>query len=294
MKYAGVDGVFIDWPGTLNHNDYPQNHRNSEAIIRGTERVGLEFAVVYEDRNIGIGWEDGVVPDRIAAAQNDIRHAGNNFFNKGNYVRVNGAPLLLVFGPITFQNPNDWTQIFSVLGQRPTFVTLWYESQDAGSNAAGEYCWIWTDYLDGVRNFYTNRPLGVKIGGAYPGFRTFYREGGWQDDIHWELPYGSTFSQLLDLAISNNIGMIQLNTWNDYGEGTMIEPTREFGDTYLRQLQEKAGVPYGGRELGLVKDLYFKRQEHKDNKAKMDELQVAFEALAALEVDIAEKILNSV
>jgi len=294
MKYAGVDGVFIDWPGTLQHNDYPANHRNSEAIIRGTERVGLEFAVVYEDRNIGIGWQDGVVSDRIAAAQNDMRYAGNNFFTKSNYVRVNGAPLLLVFGPITFENPNDWSQIFNVLNQRPTFLTLWYESQDAGQNAAGEYCWIWTDYIDGIRNFYQNRPLGVKIGGAYPGFHTFYREGGWQDDIHWQLPFGSTFSQLLDLALQYNIGMIQLNTWNDYGEGTMIEPTREFGDSFLRTLQEKAGVPFSGRELGLVKDLYFKRQEHKESRTKMDQLQVAFEALAALEVDIAEEILNSV
>ncbi len=31
---------------------------------------------------------------------------------------------------------------------------------------------------------------------------------------------------------------IQLVTWNDYGEGTMIEPTHEFGYTFLEIVQQ--------------------------------------------------------
>jgi hypothetical protein len=74
----------------------------------------------------------------------------------------------------------------------------------------------------------------------------------------------------------------------------MIEPTREFGDQFLRTLQEKVAVQYGKRELDLVKDLYFKRQANKDNKAAMDKLQLVNEALAALEVDIAEALLKQI
>ncbi len=31
------------------------------------------------------------------------------------------------------------------------------------SSAAGEYAWIYSDFMDGLDNFYNNRPLGVKV-----------------------------------------------------------------------------------------------------------------------------------
>jgi len=54
MKLSGVSGVFIDWPGTANVFDYAKNKQNSEAIIKGCERHGLQFAIVYEDHNLGM------------------------------------------------------------------------------------------------------------------------------------------------------------------------------------------------------------------------------------------------
>jgi hypothetical protein len=52
MKLAGVDGVLIDWPGTTNAFDYVRNRQKSEAFIQKVAKVGLEFAVVYEDHNL--------------------------------------------------------------------------------------------------------------------------------------------------------------------------------------------------------------------------------------------------
>ncbi len=52
MKYAGLDGVLIDWPGTVNAYDYPNNLKNCEAIMALTAAVGLDFAIVYEDANV--------------------------------------------------------------------------------------------------------------------------------------------------------------------------------------------------------------------------------------------------
>ncbi|CAG2180006.1 unnamed protein product, partial [Oppiella nova] len=54
MKLSGVTGVLIDWPGTANVWDYPGNAANCEAIIKGCQRVGLEYAIVYEDHNLGM------------------------------------------------------------------------------------------------------------------------------------------------------------------------------------------------------------------------------------------------
>jgi hypothetical protein len=126
MKYSGADGVMIDWPGTTQANDYPKNHQNCIAFVNKLEGSGLEFAVVYEDRNLV------EVGDRLAQAQADMSWLRDNWMSKSNYIKINGAPLLTVFGPITLQTESEWAQVLSVFPMKPTFLTLWYERDDAG------------------------------------------------------------------------------------------------------------------------------------------------------------------
>lgn len=128
MKYSGIDGLLIDWPGTINAWDYPQNKRNSEEIIRGCERIGLDFAIVYEDHNIQMAYDAGFITDKIGTAQADMGYLKDVYFNKPNYIRINGQPLLLVFGPQTFFSGAEWGRIFEPFsGNSPTFLTLWYQ-----------------------------------------------------------------------------------------------------------------------------------------------------------------------
>ena len=49
MKYAGVDGVLIDWYGSHAILDYGTNLKNTNAIVEGVKKTGLGFAMVYED-----------------------------------------------------------------------------------------------------------------------------------------------------------------------------------------------------------------------------------------------------
>jgi hypothetical protein len=127
MKAAGADGVLIDWPGTLQANDYPKNHQNCIAFVDRLASSGLEFAVVYEDRNLEF------TGDKIGQARADMEWLQSNWISQPNYIRVNGNPLVMVFGPIQLQSEGEWSQVFDVMSPRPTFLTLWYESQDAGS-----------------------------------------------------------------------------------------------------------------------------------------------------------------
>jgi hypothetical protein len=294
MKYAGVDGVLIDWPGTVQAWDYPSNLRNTEAIIQGCKNVGLEYAIVYEDHNIKMAYDAGFIPDMLAAARKDMEYLRDRYFSGGNYIYHNGAPLLLVFGPQAFKNPSEWSNIFSVLPQKPHFLTLWYQSQEAAGHSAGEYCWIYFDFLDGLRHYYNNHQPGFKMGGAYPGFHTFYAQGGWPGP-DWGIPVNTgTWSQTLDLAIGGNVPMIQLNTWNDYGEGTMLEPTREFGNQFLTILQQKISAVYGEDELNLVKALYDKRVLYKGDAAKQAELDLVAADLIAVRPTDAKVRLSTI
>ena len=53
----------------------------------------------------------------------------------------------MVFGPQTFQTPAEWTSVLSGLVKKPTLVTLWYQSAEAGTNAQGEFAWFASDHL---------------------------------------------------------------------------------------------------------------------------------------------------
>jgi hypothetical protein len=77
------------------------------------------------------------------------------------------------------------------------------------------------------------------------------------------------FKDTLALAIKWEMEYLQVNTWNDYGEGTMIEPTAlEFGNAFLTILQEQYGAPYTERELDLVKALFLKRKDSANDATK--------------------------
>jgi len=52
-----------------------------------------------------------------------------------------------------------------------------------------------------------------------------------------------------------------LVTWNDFGEGTMLEPTEEYGFLNLQLLQEYTGVSYVPEDLQVALNFYKPRKE---------------------------------
>lgn len=295
MKLSGVDGVLIDWPGTTNAFDYARNRQNAEAVINKVGQVGLEFAIVYEDNNLTLA----NVGDKLGQARNDMAYLRDNYFNKAEYIKINNQPLMLDFGPQTFQNPNDWSNIFSVLPTKPYFLTLWYEHAEGGANSQGEFAWVYQDgtpYLTHLTNFYQNAiNYGMKMGAVAPGFNAFYAAGGWGSNPFVIDHNGlNTFKATLDLAINHNVQRIQVATWNDYGEGTDIEPTREFGYGYLTHMQQRLGVNMGQADLELVAELYKQRKQHKGNATEQARLDNVYNYLLSLQISAARNLLNGV
>ena len=72
----------------------------------------------------------------------------------------------------------------------------------------------------------------------FPQFHDIYQQAGVHKSYGYLDPQGGkTFDQTLEMALQSNSELIQIATWNDYGEGTMIEPTKEFAYRYLERLQ---------------------------------------------------------
>jgi hypothetical protein len=305
MKLSGIDGVFIDWPGTGTNTgqnlDLPMAKHNTDIIVSRLAKVGLKYAIVYEDNDLSAIVDSNVV----AHAQTDMNYLQSNYFNDPDYEKMATQPLLLDFGPQapSFNQVADtskWTSIFSILTPKPAFITLSSHSQLAGANATGEFVWVYANAISSLNSFYGNGYGGTKIAAAFPGFNSYYQAGGGSGPgpllSGTPAPTVAFFEQTLDLALNqNNINYLQLVTWNDYGEGTIIEPTVQFGYGYLTTLQSDLQVSssLSQADLEAVAQLYQLRQNSVGNPAALAKLDQGFYFMASLQMDSAKALLAS-
>ena len=73
---------------------------------------------------------------------------------------------------------------------------------------------------------------------AYPRFHDIYEQAkvhpSWGNIADDE---GKTFAMTLTKALKSGLPVVQISTWNDWGEGTIIEPSTEFGYRDLEVVQ---------------------------------------------------------
>lgn len=295
MKYAGIDGVMIDWYGVHDVYDYSQIKANTETVVELLEKVGLKFTIVYEDRTTSSVVDQGKASSMIEAAKKDMEYLQLNFFQKKEYVSLNQQPLLLVFGPVNIKSEADWSSVFSKLNPKPCFLTLWHQSSDAGLNSMGEYAWVYENNAH-LESFYLSSVpfMEVAMGSAYPGFLDYYSQGGWPDDITWIIDHndGATLEETLQMASGTDLDFLQLITWNDFGEGTIIEPTREFEFSYLEKIQDYSGVSKYSEVFIHIYHLYELRKKYKDNPSAQRKLDQVFYYLVSLQIDKAVEDLQ--
>ena len=305
MKFSGISGVIIDWYGTENFRDYATIHRNSLSLIKHLKQAGLKFAICYEDQSIKHMIESGKLKktQEVAHAKQEFKWLEQNWFADPAYVKLKGKPVLLIFGPQHFKKA-QWNQITSNLSTQPFLYTLPHlTGQAKGSGAFG---WppvdggknvtalLWQKYL---RELYSRGAKGESIiAPVFPKFHDIYREAG----VHKSYGYlddqsGKTFDQTLELAWQSNSGLIQIATWNDYGEGTLIEPTKEFAYRYLETLQRKFAATgkfaYTPWDLRLPIMLHQLRKHHASNKEITAQFNHASKLLFASRTTEAKMLL---
>jgi hypothetical protein len=238
MKLAGIDGVIVDWYGLQDFRDYRILHRNTQRLVDRAGRLGMKFAICYEDQTIDALVEAGRLKprDRVNHAQQEIESLAKHWLPRDNYVRLDGRPVLLSFGQNGLRD-EEWTQCLA----RVKTQVAYFSQHHRRTAASGAFDWpIPKEGLDAIDRFRESaRSWPHSIAAAYPRFVDIYAEanvheswGRIEDDL------GATFRSSLKLALETNSPLIQIVTWNDWGEGTMIEPSRKFGYRDLEVLQE--------------------------------------------------------
>jgi hypothetical protein len=259
MKLAGVDGVIVDWYGSANFLDYGINNQATVKLFQFTRKAGLKFSICYEDQTIQhmIDGNYLAAGDAIFHAQQEMLYLQTNFFSDASYLRLKGQPVLLNFGPQHFMMSSNWEDIFSVLGatNQPAFFT----EDNRLPVSTGAFSWppMWMSQVPGTGGVLSGAALKsyladfdqkagnwpAFISSAFPRFHDIYQRAGVRN--YWGYlgdRHGDTLRDTLSRGMTNSSAIVQVVTWNDFGEGSMVEPTQE----------------YGYRDLGIIQD--FRRQ----------------------------------
>ncbi|MDF1657017.1 MAG: alpha/beta hydrolase fold domain-containing protein [Verrucomicrobiales bacterium] len=297
MKLAGIEGVIIDWYGIRDFYDYGPLHESTQALIPMLKQAGMKFAICYEDQSIKHMVNGGNLKEGKALAHGKevMRWMEKHWFSDEAYAKIDERPVLLVFGPQYF-TPEEWIELRAEFTTNPSLHTLPHLAEK--HNADGPFGWppvsngksvnaaTWTKSL---KELYAREDS--VIGLAFPGFQDIYAQAGTNSSYGFISDRdGATFRESLDVALASNTKLIQIATWNDYGEGTVVEPTHKLGYRYLERIQETVGPKnVTPEDLRLPAKLYRLRKQIGENP----QLDEAATALFSSDTENAAKILTS-
>ena len=299
MKLAGIDGVVIDWYGTVDYLDYAHNHRNCASFVEQAAKTGLAFAICFEDQTIPKLVAAGRLESgkRVEHARRELEWLRINWFAKTSYLKFGRKPVLLSFGQDGLSN-SEWGQL--VQDGPDAFIYL--SEHKRRQAAAGAFDWpiprigrrAQVEFIEKA----TNWPVGMAI--AYPRFHDIYEQAkvhpswGKIDDDH-----GTTFVETLEKAMRSGLPFVQISTWNDWGEGTMIEPSVEFGFRDLevvqrlrRQLVEPSFAG-NAKDLRLPRRLYDLRKTAKSRAIEAREIDQVAQLLSQCSIIAAREKLDA-
>jgi hypothetical protein len=266
-KQHGIDFFAASWvgEGTWHGGDFGTIDQNL--------RSGLLQAPNLHNFNFSLFYETVLVKDNAYNEQqnfstiflNDIAYAANNYFDNPSYLRAGGDPVLFIYNvPYLYQNStsqevhlllDDARQELSKIG-----LNVYLIGDMGGAISPQDLDPNWLYQMNSTTNyFYSNPAKGWNniLSDAY----TYYPQ--WASTINSEnigfvptvypgfnntnnsnvvppytvLPRNATaFAEMLQVArneASNRLGIVMITSWNEWMEGTTMEPSKEEGELFL-------------------------------------------------------------
>ncbi len=198
-----------------------------------------------------------------------------NCFADRSYLKISDRPVLLVFGPQHLR-AKSWQQLKQ--NAAVELFALPHLNQDAKFD--GAFGWppvhggetinrqTWEGYLDILESRSSKEKI---ISIAFPGFKDIYRQANVGPSYGFiDSEKGNTFKSTFNRAQKDSSLLIQIATWNDFGEGTNIEPTHEYGLAYLEYIQRQTDShhDFQPEDLTIPLTLYQLRKSHSKDPLK--------------------------
>ncbi len=214
-RRAGLEAMIASWWGPGHHTDEAIQRIMSRSERDGSPYVRLRWAIYYEREGQG-----DPTSQQIAA---DLRYLAKNLFGHRSYLRVDDRPVVFVWA-----DPRDgtamaerWAQARKLFGGDVYINLKVYSGYQADSARADS----WHQYGPALA-YEDHRPYSVTVS---PGFWKV----GEQPRLGRDL---ARFRRDVARMAASGAQWQLITTWNEWGEGTGIEPTREFGAGYVEAL----------------------------------------------------------
>ncbi|OUT60100.1 MAG: hypothetical protein CBB71_08320 [Rhodopirellula sp. TMED11] len=254
MKVAGIDGVIVDWYGLSDYRDYGQLHRSTMALVEQVKRLDMRLVICYEDQTVKALVDGKRLPadQMVQHAVKEIDWLAKHWMSQPYYVKHQGKPVLLSFGYAGLSN-QQWQQCLDQVSTKLVYLS----EHHPRPCASGAYDWPIPDQgVSAAERFSKqSREWSLAMPVVFPRFVDIYAQAKVSPG-YAEIPdqQGQTFRQLWKIAMESKPLMVQIATWNDWGEGTQIEPSREFEMRDLKWIQQ-ARHQQGQGSVGQVSDL---------------------------------------
>lgn len=230
MLSRGIQGAIIPWygPNRMPHNAMAINYM-TEAQSRGG---AFEFSIMVDVGSlVAYAQQNGC--DVTQQLLDHLTYIANTFYGSPAYTRLGGRPVLLFFGVEEYYI--NWAQVRALAPGNPLFLI---RNQGAFTHPEtnGGYAWLeintsnrydmMLSYLDDYYSTALQHPDAYSFGSAYKGFNDTL--AAWSANRVVDQQCGQTWlATLADVnkhySSSNQLGALQLVTWNDYEEGTELE-----------------------------------------------------------------------
>lgn len=230
MISRGIQGAIVDWYGpasTLADTSTKLMMKEAEA------HTGFTFAIV-EDAGALVTAAEQNGCDATTQLISDLNYIFSTYASSPAYLKVNGKTPVFMFGVSGWYE--DWSRVQAAL---PSNAVLLFRGGEGLhlSASGGAFQWLdinsndpFDEQIGAQDSFYGaagNNPNLVILGSAYKGFNDTAAE--WSTnrvvDQHCGQTWLDTFADVgKHYSASNQLAALQIVTWNDYEEGTAIEP----------------------------------------------------------------------
>jgi len=202
MARTGVDIAIASWWGIGGGEDYAL----AKAILTCKS---VQWCIYYEMEAYGNPTAQKIY--------NDIKYVADTYGPTRNYARIDGKWLVLVYGAVGEETANRWQQAKTLLARNGYQVYL------NGDRANGPVWDAVHSYHPIVYQGYTNTLPNVDDSAwISPGFWGYGNSPVLERSL-------SEFASAWDNIIENNASyrFVLIETWNEWHEGTQIEPGQE-------------------------------------------------------------------
>jgi glycoprotein endo-alpha-1,2-mannosidase len=255
-KAAGIDGFVADWYGPGTYSDQVFGD-----MVKAAERYGMTVGICMEEKALFPPYSSAATREDLENEMyRHLRHVLDTHGRSEAYLRRKGDPVVFIFNhwgdtPVGKGQmaTDEVARVLTRIGDQDVLLARTHFDEPYNGIARGNFAWcsfdpkyrgwfyptVWTARHEGRIDFWA--------GMANPGFDDSGVNGWGNGPRLIERRGTKEYEETWADNLTYKPDAVQIVTWNDFEEGTTIEPAVEYGFTYV-DLTERFVRRYTGRK----------------------------------------------